>query len=228
MYKIYKITNQRRPYEIYVGSTKQVLEKRFQSHIARNDSACYQYIQRDGRENFEIIAIDYANTKKEALEKEEFWTLFLSDQGYFLYNKNAGSKLSDEAKKKISEVKKGKHMSEEARKKMSEAKKGKNNPLYGKHLSEDTKKLISEKAKERLKDPTKNPFYGKNHSDDTKKLISKKAKDGPVKQVRCIENNKIYESCIAAAKDLNCSISGISKAANGKLKSTHGLHFEYV
>lgn len=38
----------------------------------------------------------------------------------------------------------GKHHTEEARKHMSEAKKGKNHPMYGKHHSEETRKRISE------------------------------------------------------------------------------------
>ena len=42
---------------------------------------------------------------------------------------------------------KGKKMSEEARKKMIEAKKGEKNPMYGKHFSEEHKKKLSEAHK---------------------------------------------------------------------------------
>ena len=42
---------------------------------------------------------------------------------------------------------KGKPKSDEARRKMSEAKKGEKNPNYGKHLSDETKKKMSESHK---------------------------------------------------------------------------------
>ena len=57
---------------------------------------------------------------------------------------------TEEARKKMSEAKKGennpmygKHHTEEARKKISEANKGENNPMYGKHLSEEARKKMS-------------------------------------------------------------------------------------
>ena len=43
--------------------------------------------------------------------------------------------------------KKGKQLSEEAKKKMREAKKGEKNPMYGKHLSEETKNKLREASK---------------------------------------------------------------------------------
>lgn len=65
-----------------------------------------------------------------------------------------GMRLSDETKKKLSEVMKGennpfygKHHSEEVRKKLSEAQKGEKNHNYGKQFSEETKKKIGETKK---------------------------------------------------------------------------------
>ena len=86
-------------------------------------------------------------------------------------------KWSDEQKKKLSEVKKGKTpwnkgkvnvYSEETRKKMSESKKGKNNPMYRKRHSEETRKKMSEARK-----GENHPMYGKTHSEETKKKMSK-------------------------------------------------------
>ena len=82
-------------------------------------------------------------------------------------------KWSDEQKKKLSEVKKGKTpwnkgkinvYSEETRKKMSESKKGENNPMYRKRHSEETRKKMSEARK-----GENHPMYGKTHSEETKK-----------------------------------------------------------
>ena len=68
--------------------------------------------------------------------------------------------------------KKGKHPTEETKRKLSEVNKGKNNPLYGKHHSEETKRKMSEAKKGRtLSEETKrnisevlkgenNPCYG--------------------------------------------------------------------
>lgn len=138
MYKIYKITNKKHPSEIYIGSSKQTLEKRFQGHSRNKHSSVYPYIQRDGKENFEITAIDFANTEEESLEKEEFWTLFLKGQGYFLYNKYVGNKISEEAKQK---------MSKKAKERLKDPTK---NPMYGKHRSKETKDKISKSRKGKL------------------------------------------------------------------------------
>ena len=82
--------------------------------------------------------------------------IFLTNSEHVsLHNKN----MSEEAKKKISETKKGRQLSEETKRKMSEAHKGK--PLSeehkrkmieinkGKHHSEETKNKISESIKQK-------------------------------------------------------------------------------
>ena len=145
MYKIYKIINKRHPSEFYIGSTKQTLKERLAGHVSDKRSSVYQYIQRDGNENFEIVAIDYANNKKEAIEKETFWTIFFKEQGYFMYNKQAGNTLTQKTKEKLRIANKGRCLSEETRRKMSETRKGENSPWFGKHLSKSTKYKLRKK-----------------------------------------------------------------------------------
>lgn len=95
-----------------------------------------------------------------------------------------GKKLSEEAKKKVSEALKGKKRapcSEETKKKISEANKGKNKgnqAFKGKHHSEETKRKLSEANKGK-----NNAFYGKQHSEETKKKLSEalKGRTSPVK-----------------------------------------------
>ena len=176
MHKIYKIKNKKHPSEIYIGSTKQTLKERFRGHSRNKHSSVYPYIQRDGRENFEITVIDYAENKNQAIEKEIFWTIFFKKQGYFLYNKYAGNKISEEAKKKLSEVNIGRHSTEETRRKLSEATKGENNPFFGKHHTQETKEKISKKFKENYIQEN-HPFFGKHHTEETKQKISKKQKE---------------------------------------------------
>ena len=73
-----------------------------------------------------------------------------------LYNRtdggdgSSGAIVSDETKRKLSEVNKGKILSEETRKKMSESRKGKNNHNYGKSLSEETRRKMSEGHKGKI------------------------------------------------------------------------------
>jgi hypothetical protein len=54
-----------------------------------------------------------------------------------------GRECKQETRKKLSEATKGKIISEESKRKMSEAKKGENNPNYGKEMSEEHKQKIS-------------------------------------------------------------------------------------
>ena len=55
-----------------------------------------------------------------------------------------GRECKQETRKKLSEASKGKSISEETKRKMSEVKKGENNPNYGKEMSEEHKQKISE------------------------------------------------------------------------------------
>jgi group I intron endonuclease len=106
-----------------------------------------------------------------------------------------GFKHTEEAKRKISEAKKGenhpfygKNHSEESKKKMSEAKKGENHPFYGKNHSEESKKKISEgrkgtKHSEESKKKMSKATKGTKHSEETKKKMSEARKG---------ENNYFY------------------------------------
>ena len=101
-------------------------------------------------------------------------------ENHYLYGKH----ISEEHRKKISEVTKGKQRSEETRKKLSEAKKGENNPNYGKQRSEETRKKISEARKGKhfseehrkkiseAKKGENNPNHGKHISEEHRKKIS--------------------------------------------------------
>ena len=48
------------------------------------------------------------------------------------------------------------------------------------------------------------------------------------KSVKCIENNIIYSSISAAAKDLNLSATSIIKNASGIKDDVHGYHFIFI
>lgn len=77
-----------------------------------------------------------------------------------------GKHHSEESRKKMSEVKKGKSMSKEHYDKLSKAFKGEKNPFYGKHHSEEQRKKWSEMRKGM---PSANK--GKKASEDTRQKI---------------------------------------------------------
>jgi len=125
-----------------------------------------------------------------------------------------GKHRSEDVKKKLSRAHTGKKLSEEHKKKLSELWKGEKNPFFGKHHSEETLekmrgRKVSEESKKKMsrahtgkklseehsrkialantgkkrsedvkkkmsegKMGEKNPFFGKRHSPETKKVIS--------------------------------------------------------
>jgi NUMOD3 motif len=100
-----------------------------------------------------------------------------------LHNRTNGgegiSNLSDEARKKMSEAKKGENnsnygkiFSEEHRRKLSEAKKGENNSNYGKIFSEEHRRKLSEAKK-----GENHHNYGKTLSEETRRKIGEITKD---------------------------------------------------
>lgn len=124
-----------------------------------------------------------------------------------------------ETKIKISKGNKGKKRSEEARKNISEGKKGEKNPNYGKHLSEKCKNKLSKRMK-----GENNPFYGKHHTEEFKK---KKRK--AVLQLDKDNNEIIKEwSCaIEVEKELGIQSSHICNCCKGKRKTCGGFIWRY-
>lgn len=48
------------------------------------------------------------------------------------------------------------------------------------------------------------------------------------KKVRCIETNEVFDSITQASEKTKIDLSSIASCCRGKLKSTHGLHWEFV
>lgn len=85
-----------------------------------------------------------------------------------------GSHHSLEARKKMSESKKGHSVSQETRRKISKANMGNQNGQYhkGRICSKETIRKMSLAAKERFKNPANHPRYGVHLSEETKRKIS--------------------------------------------------------
>ena len=65
---------------------------------------------------------------------------------------------------------------------------------------------------------------------DINQIINKKrnARKTLEKKVRCIETGVVFDSVTRAAMDTGTDVSSISACCRGKLKTTHGLHWEFV
>ena len=137
---IYKITNQING-KIYIGQTKQSLQKRWNNHCCKNShcSILHSAIKKYGAENFTVEQIDVASSKDELDKKEIFWISHfdsIAPNGYNLSaggNGNRGHKPTVETLKKRSASLKGIH-------------KGDKNPSK----RYDVRKKISESAKLRI------------------------------------------------------------------------------
>jgi len=139
-----------------------------------------------------------------------------------------GVHLTEEAKRKMSEVRKGKTFSEEHKRKISKAKLGK--PSWNKNISmaEETKRKLSEANK-----GEKGSFYGKHHSEETRKRMSEaqKGKNGhnwkggitPLnRKNRKDLDYKLWRKAIFERNNFTCQIC---KQSGGDLRAHHINNF---
>ena len=95
---VYKITNSLNG-KIYVGQTRQKIEKRFLQHSTAN-SPLGQAMRQCGIENFTIEIIEECRTQEELNRREQFWIKVLNSKvpnGYNLSNGiNVETKLTSE------------------------------------------------------------------------------------------------------------------------------------
>lgn len=122
-----------------------------------------------------------------------------------------GKKHSEETKLKISNTEKGKLVSEETKEKLRKVN-------IGKKLSEETKRKISENYI---------GMKGKKHSEETKeKLRIARKKQKPIKMIKVIINNKIYNSIKEASVNLNESYLKTYKRIYNKNFNNYELYEE--
>lgn len=156
---IYKVQN-KIDGKIYIGQTKHKLKDRMYDHIRIPDCRIFHNaLMKYGVENFDISIIDEAKTRREINEKEVHWIKLFnckSPNGYNLNDGGNGCDPSEETRKRISEIGRGRKrppISEETRRKMSESGKKKESP--------------SKETREKLRKTS----IGRIHSIETKKRI---------------------------------------------------------
>ena len=217
---IYKITNKING-KFYIGSSQNISQRWYDhKRELRNNRHCNKHLQdawnKYGEDSFCFEVIEECDICKLSEIEQKYIDEYIDSGRMYNISRDTvssmrGRKHTEEAKKKMSETRKGinsgekhwlygKHVSDETKKKLSEAFSGENNPMYGKHHSEETLKKLSNshkgnKCPEYLKQRFRlemlgsgNPFYGKHHTKESIELMSKnrtgllKGADSPVRR----------------------------------------------
>lgn len=169
--------------KLYFGQTVTPIGDRWVRHLSSSKKGSnhkfHRAIRKYGAENFiveEVLTVS-APTKeilKKKLDYVEMRLIKRFNTKIDGYNSTDGGdkgtvglKMSEEAKKKISEEKRRENLSAEQRKKLSESKIGEKNPFYHRTHSEDSRKRISEKKR-----GENHHFFGKKFTDEHRKKLS--------------------------------------------------------
>lgn len=169
--------------KLYFGQTVTPIGDRWVRHLSSSKKGSnhkfHRAIRKYGAENFiveEVLTVS-APTKeilKKKLDYVEMRLIKRFNTKIDGYNSTDGGdkgtvglKMSEEAKKKISEAKRRENLSAEQRKKLSESKIGEKNPFYHRTHSEDSRKRISEKKR-----GENHHFFGKKFTDEHRKKLS--------------------------------------------------------
>ena len=169
--------------KLYFGQTVTPIGDRWVRHLSSSKKGSnhkfHRAIRKYGAENFiikEVLSVS-APTKeilKKKLDYVEMRLIKRFNTKIDGYNSTDGGdkgtvglKMSEEAKKKISEAKRRENLSDEQRKKLSESKIGEKNPFYHRTHSEDSRQRISEKKR-----GENHHFFGKKFTDEHRKKLS--------------------------------------------------------
>lgn len=213
---IYKITNKING-KVYVGQTTQTVELRWKQHCKSNStcSILSSAIKKYNKDNFIVEQIDIAETIEELNIKETYWIGHYDSFGKNGYNLTSGGE--NFIRSDITKAKMRKPRPEEVKQKMRKPKSEEHRKNISKGKMVLKRDPFSEECRSRMStshEGQKNIMYGK---------IGYGAK-----KVKCLNNEKIYASIAAAARDLNLFSQSISSVLNKKYSHTKGFVFQYV
>lgn len=164
---------------MYVGQSRNI-KIRIQHHFRGGEkSYISNAIKKHGRDAFKVEILEYCD-ERILNDRERFWIAALDTmkpKGYNLTDGGEGYHHSEETKRRIGQIHRGKKLSLEQRKHLSKVCSGKGNPFYGKRHSEETKQKlrqanVGKKMPEDHKRKLREINLGRKHSEETKKKIS--------------------------------------------------------
>ena len=203
----------------YIGITSQNPIRRWGTKGTKykKNKHFWAAIQTYGWNNFqhEIIlcneTFEYACAVEKCLIKH-----YKSNAPMYGYNQSIGGdkaslgrSLSDETKRKLSEINKGKVIPKETRDKISQSEKGRIFP-------DDVKKKISEGLKGRVL------------SEESKKKMSDAKKGNGTTEVYCVELNIKFNSLKDAEIYTGVCYQSIGKCCRDEIQSAGGYHWKYT
>ncbi len=191
-------------HKIYVGATEKGLRNRQMRHIwnAKNGRSgkFYNAIRKHGENNFWFTALAECENFWEALEEEREYIKALKPE-YNLTEGGGGVK--------------GYKFSLESRKRMSDAKKGK----PGHPVSHEVRERIRmSQLGRKIIDPIK---LEKARQNIAKALLARRV------QIKCVSDNKFFESIQSAANFYGLTHRAVSEYCRGR-KSRRGFVFQYI
>ncbi|MBQ9480002.1 MAG: GIY-YIG nuclease family protein [Selenomonadaceae bacterium] len=232
----------------YVGQTTKTLRERIKRH-KHSDLLVDRKINAHGWENCKIEILEECETYDELNRLEQEWIAALDTlhpNGYNLTEGGMGGpghKLSEEAKQRISQKKKGCKYSAavckkisaavtenmknpELRRRLSEANKGKT------HTEESRKKMSNTRKGRKRDEETKAKIgasnKGAHHSEETRRKMSEEHKKhhGP-RKVLCVETGVVYDAIIDAARAYDIPQNCIVNVCRGRLMTAAKCHWIY-
>ena len=194
-------------------------------------TAIKRAVRKYGKDNFIVYPIKFYDTVEECRQaEEELLTKYDIANNQYCYNiKNGAVGWTSEDMTGEKHPFYGKHHTEEARKKLSQAKKGENNPqygkrgkdapMYGKHHTEETKQKIARANK------------GLKRSEEIRLKLSQ-AKNYRKTPIVAIQKDtgkiRVFESQMECARQLNLDQRNIYHCLKGRQKTHKGYTFKYV
>ena len=238
MFTIYKYTNVENG-KVYIGQTTKTLSERAGSNGSnyKESRRFYNDIIKYSWRSFKPEVLCVVDSEDKADEKErmyiEEYKSYDDDFGYNLEHGGINSfDVGDETKKIISDNARerykdrtknpmfGKTHTDETKAKMSSCKTGTNNPMFGTKWNDRQRAFCGTKGKKL------------NISDERRTALRENMRSVGrtvgLKSVRCIEDDIVFESIVAASNHYNVSKSTLCGHLNGRQLTCASKHFEYV
>lgn len=240
IYKIENLVN----HKVYIGQSKNIYSRWSRHRTNEHNIHLRRAFEKYGLENFsfEILIETY---------DRDYWEIFLIqiyhamdyENGYNIYNggnvpisggkKNGmfGRHRTEEEKKHLSEIKKGKKGKPHTEEHKNEMKGG-NNPSAMKIQSVENGEIFNtcKEAFEKYKGDSKSKMFPMEVLDKPTRMwkgfhwvrLTKR------RRILCIDTNKIYKSLNEACKDTNCNKTSLNDCLLGRTEYANSMRWKYI